>query len=428
MLHLAQQRLSGTIARSLHFPVSHRSATHGHATVTSRTLVVAGSRRGCRQRGLVSLWTGSHHNKTSQRGLATLLTGSHKTTTNKSIWHRPIGPLAWKTAAGLTLLGIAQYQLGEGKNIFEHKFTTTKKPEDLSDFYGTEDFMEIFCVFPFIVNFMMRGAEFDDEGTIHARGLLGSGELEVSIDFTEQESDAMGDGQHDTVAWFNKREHFQDTTKLFGGLKLWEMTQNFGYHRLDNGTCEVYHNGEYFKGLFPIRLILQLHASYVIWATKRFINSEAFGSEDEEIETEVIRQNIPAFAFKEFLTGLTRSVQKVKNETSQANVEKHNELDATLRRLTTLRKQMETSDAPIIRKLRTERRSTGLLTKHRTTTTTRVHLEVEDKETRDTLRRALEQIGQNEGASARPVQEIRRLTRRVTTMSMDKPLNDNQSK
>jgi len=348
-----------------------------------------------------------------QRSLATLAF-PQKLWMGRRNHHR----LAWKTAAGLAMLGAAQYSFGEGTNVFEHKFTTTKKPEDLSDFYGTEDFMEIFSIFPFVVHLMMRGAEFDDEGTIHTHGLLGSGELEVSIDFSEEEIDTTGDGKPDTIAWFNKREHFEDSSKLLGGMKLWEMTQNFGYHRLDNGTCEVYHHGEYFKGLFPVRLIFQLHAKYVIWATERFINSDAFGSEDEEVEAEVIRQNIPAFAFKEFLTGLTRSVEKAKSETPLADVEKRKELDTTLQRLSTLRRDMESNkSAAPIRRIRTEVRSTsGVLNKHHTT---RIHVEVEDKEARDTLRRAMEQISQQEGGSARPVQEIRRLTRRVTTMSME---------
>ena len=45
-------------------------------------------------------------------------------------------------AAGVGL-GAGQYYLGNGDNIFEHKFVTTKKSEDLADFYGTEDFMEV---------------------------------------------------------------------------------------------------------------------------------------------------------------------------------------------------------------------------------------------------------------------------------------------
>lgn len=96
---------------------------------------------------------------------------------------------------------------------------------------------------------MMRGAEFDEDGTIHARGLLGKSDLEVSIDFDEQQIDTTNDGEPDTVTWFNKRERFVDTSKVLG-FKLWEMTVNFGFHQLNDGTdtCEVYHNIEHFSG------------------------------------------------------------------------------------------------------------------------------------------------------------------------------------
>jgi hypothetical protein len=102
-------------------------------------------------------------------------------------------------------LGLAQYAWGEGENFFEHTFVTPKSPQDLAgtmvlvcrsfprqhnetrrltrsfnctylllitDFYGTEDFMEVFCIFPFVQQIMMRQAEFDDEGNISAFGLL----------------------------------------------------------------------------------------------------------------------------------------------------------------------------------------------------------------------------------------------------------------
>ena len=38
---------------------------------------------------------------------------------------------------------------------------------DLAEFYGNEDFMEIFCVLPFMVDFMMRSGTFDDNGHVH---------------------------------------------------------------------------------------------------------------------------------------------------------------------------------------------------------------------------------------------------------------------
>ena len=107
---------------------------------------------------------------------------------------------------GLTM-GTAQLYLGSAQDFFDEKFVTYKNSEDLADLYGSEDLMEIFCVLPFMVNFMMRGAEFDEEGTMHAWGLLGPGELEISINFEEEEIDTTGDGQPDTLAWFNKKEH-----------------------------------------------------------------------------------------------------------------------------------------------------------------------------------------------------------------------------
>ena len=131
----------------------------------------------------------------------------------------------WKRLVNFGLaMGALQYAFGEADDFFEHKFVTRKKPEDLADFYGSEDFMEIFSVFPFMVHLMMRNAEFDDDGTIHAWGLMGPGEMEVSVEFQEQEIDTDGDGEPDTLSWFNKKESFQDFAPDFlGGFKLWEM-------------------------------------------------------------------------------------------------------------------------------------------------------------------------------------------------------------
>ena len=107
-----------------------------------------------------------------------------------------------------------------------------------------------------------------------------------------EEVDTTGDGEPDTLAWFNKREHFHDTAPSFlGGFTLWEMAQNFGYHLKDDGTCEVYHHGEKFQGFFLIRLIFQIHSRYVIWATEKHVNGEAFGSEDMDDEREEQRQD-----------------------------------------------------------------------------------------------------------------------------------------
>jgi len=305
---------------------------------------------------------------------------------------------------GLGLVG-AQYYLGSATDYFDEKFVTTKKPEDLADFYGTEDFMEIFCVFPFMVKLMMRGAEFDDDGTIHAWGLLGPGELEISIDFDEEERDTNGDGEPDTLTWFNKKEHFSDVAPSFlGGFTLWEMTHNFGFHRYDDGTSVVYHHGESFRGFFLMRLIFQLHAKYVIWATEKYINSDEFGSEDCDESLEEQRHNIPLHVFKGFLAGLTRDVERTKLDRI-SDAKKQEELEETLVQLSKISSDMDEKklNLPRLQTLRSAK-----------TNVTRVNLMIDDQETKDTIKAAMKQIGSSSGQRDGPSSEIRELVRRTT--------------
>lgn len=157
--------------------------------------------------------------------------------------------------------------------------------------------MEIFSVFPFVVEFMMRGGYFDDRGHVITYGFPGP--LEVSMDFQEKEV-------NDKVVWFNKRERFQDRSF---GITWWEITQNFGFNKRKDGTCEIYHHGENFQGPFFIRLIFDLHSRYVIWATERHVNSVAFGNEDLEEEKIVQQKNVLNHVFKHYLQSLAKDVQ-----------------------------------------------------------------------------------------------------------------------
>lgn len=294
----------------------------------------------------------------------------------------------------------AQHHLGKKNDFFEHKFITTKKPEDLADFYGTEAFMEVFCVLPFMAQFMMRSGEFDEEGKVHTWGLTGPGELEVSIDFDEREEDTTGDGVPDTIAYFNKRESFKDVTP-FGGFTLWEMTQNFGYNRLDDGTCEVYHHGEHFEGLFPIRFLFQLHSQYVIWATKRYVNSAAFGSEDLDDDAEVIRQNVPLHVFKEFLEGLTREVEKARDE-QEPQSKSAQEHEETIKQLQTISSKNYGTTLPHFRTIR--RRSTNL---------TKLQLVVDDEETQKAIKSAMAQVGDAKGTRNEAVAALDQLKKKA---------------
>lgn len=326
---------------------------------------------------------------------------------------------------GLALgLGAAQFALGDTTDFFEHQFVVkNKKSEDLADFYGSEDLMQIFSVFPFMADLMMRGAEFDDEGNIHARGLMGTGAMEVSIDFSEGEIDTTGDGEPDTIGWFNKREHFQDVAPTFlGGFTLWQMTQNFGYHRLSDGTCVVYHQGERFRGFFPVRLLFQLHAKYVIWATERYINSDAFGSEDLQEEAEEIRQNVPLHVFNDFINGLTKEVEKAQKLTHKDSV-RHKELEVTIQRLKTVAEMDHSQETtlPRLHTLRTRKSHVG-----------RVELILDDPETKDTIRTAMKQLGEVKGKRPQPVKEVHHLHRRTTMSAMklkdlDLKINDDDN-
>jgi len=295
-------------------------------------------------------------------------------------------------------LGAAQYYLGSSESFFEHSFLTNAKPEDLADFYGTEDFMQVFCGHEILANFMMRTAEFDDSGNIHAWGLLGPGELEISIDFDELE-------ENDKLTWFNKKESFQDVAPNFlGAFTIWKMTQNFGFHLKDDGKCEVYHHGENFSGFFPIRLLFQLHSHYVIWATEKYINSAEFGMEDRDDDREVQRQNIPLHVFKQFLESLTHELERSKDKGSP---QMKTEMEVTLQRLKTINRDGN-DKFPLPRLYTLRSRKTNV--KH-------AHLIIDDKETKDAIQTAMEQIGRSNGSRHGPVAEFGKLARHTTISS-----------
>eukprot|EP00563_Minutocellus_polymorphus_P020267 CAMPEP_0197717312 /NCGR_PEP_ID=MMETSP1434-20131217/1896_1 /TAXON_ID=265543 /ORGANISM="Minutocellus polymorphus, Strain CCMP3303" /LENGTH=381 /DNA_ID=CAMNT_0043301827 /DNA_START=80 /DNA_END=1225 /DNA_ORIENTATION=+ len=305
-----------------------------------------------------------------------------------------------KYAAAIAGVATAQYFLGDQEEFFDYRFTTDKKPEDLADFYGTEAFMDIFCVFPFMAKFMLRSGTFDEKGHVHTYGLGGPGNLEVSIDFEEVEEDTCGDGLPDTIAWFNKRETFEDKSPLLGGMTLWHMTQNFGYHRLHSGQCEVYHNGEQFKGIFPIRLLFQAHAAYTFWATKRFVNGDEFGTEDLEDEAEIIRQNIPFSALKDFTNRLTSDLETLKKTSHD---ESSGQYDDTISKLKTISNDERKSNVAHFTKMR--RRNSSLV---------HMKLTVEDEETQQAIGKALNHISEAKGEKDAALVAVSNLQKHIT--------------
>jgi len=155
---------------------------------------------------------------------------------------------------------------------------------------------------------------------------------------------------------------------------------------------------------FLMRLIFQLHAKYVIWATEKYINSDEFGSEDCDESLEEQRQNIPLHAFKGFLAGLTRDVERTKLDRT-SDTKKQHELDETLVQLSKISADMEEKklNLPRLHTLRSAK-----------TSVTRVHLMIDDQQTKDTIKAAMTQIGSSSGQRDGPASEIRELVRRTT--------------
>ena len=97
------------------------------------------------------------------------------------------------------------------------------------------------------------------------------------------------------VNYFNKAERFHDFQDLpvIGRVTLWDMVNDFGYTRTDDGTVEVYHKGTHWYGPWPMRLFFAIHGKYAIWATEKYVNSPHFGDSDKLEEAAAVRHFVP---------------------------------------------------------------------------------------------------------------------------------------
>jgi len=207
-----------------------------------------------------------------------------------------------KVSAGFVAGAIAGMPMMSGEDFFEHRFVTNKQPDDIVDFYSTEDFLQILGIFKIAIHFVLAGVEWDldKENTMKVHNAM-----EISFELQEREEETE-DGET-VVAWFQKKERFKNFIP-FTPFLMWDQTQCYGYNRREDGTCEVFHRGENFYGPLPVRLLVQLHARYVIWATEKHINSPAFGSGDLEVQ-EHQRSNVPMHVFQDFLKRLQLAQQ-----------------------------------------------------------------------------------------------------------------------
>mmetsp|Transcript_6890 Transcript_6890/g.15609 ORF Transcript_6890/g.15609 Transcript_6890/m.15609 type:complete len:526 (+) Transcript_6890:107-1684(+) len=210
----------------------------------------------------------------------------------------------WKPiVSGLVgVTGLLHAIYGKEDNFYDHRFIAEVDPDDLADFYGSENFMDLYCILPFMGTLMMRGSYFDDEGTVHSQGLP-FGELLISMVFSDSDED--GDGS-EHGKWFNKRERFKN--EYFGGsMTMWDMVTNFGFETLPDGRVMVYHHGEYFNGYLPplsliMSFVFRFHSKFVIKTTEHHIKYYAFRNDtdiDEKMEHES-RDAMPIFWLKNY--------------------------------------------------------------------------------------------------------------------------------
>lgn len=269
---------------------------------------------------------------------------------------------------------------GSQEDFFDYRFITNKDPDALADFYGTEDFMQMYCVFPFMEEMMMRGSHFDDEGVVHTYGI--SGNMLVAMEFADDEDE---DGN---TVFFNKRERFTDKAPWGVGM-WWDMVMNFGFNQRPDGTCEVYHHGEHFMGPWPVRLLFQMHALYLIWAADRHINSEAFGNDDKLEEREEMRRNIPAHVFAEFM-GQLESNLKAKMEKDSLTAEKRQAVEKVLEDIKKARLQRHVTRVDI-------KQLKGHDSEHKVSMTpAQLQLIIENQEVRETVKAGMQLLQKSE--------------------------------
>jgi len=223
--------------------------------------------------------------------------------------------------AGVGALGLQAY-FGHVNNFIERKFTTTKDADALVEFYQSEDLLKIIAFDEHVFKIMLSGTRFEDveEGeTLRGKALDGKTTVssipvmpqEVMFTLTEEEIDTTGDGETDTVGAFTKVERFTAFVPILYqlGIKvlIFDTTWEYGFHRQSDGTLEVCHRGLEFIGPWPALPIMMWHqGSYAVWAVKKHVNSDFFGSDEDEAWEQKEKQlaNLPLDALHQFIHDL----------------------------------------------------------------------------------------------------------------------------
>lgn len=278
-------------------------------SVTSTATGTATTLRGATRRTFAEGSTKSRRSSSSGSTTGSSSSSSSSWIAQKAPWLEPIGNTAknyWKELLGGIVIGtgVLQSLYGKENDFYDRRFVLDCDPDLLADFYGSENFMDLYSVLPIMGALMMRGGYFDDEGTVHTQGLP-FGEMLVSMVFSDSDDDENGSGDDD-AKWFNKRERFKNEC-LDGKFIMWDMITNFGFESLPDGRVMVYHHGEYFYGYLPpvslvVGLIFRIHSWFVIKTTEHHLRYYAFKNDtdvDEKMEHES-RDAMPIFWLKNY--------------------------------------------------------------------------------------------------------------------------------
>lgn len=305
-----------------------------------------------------------------------------------------------KASAGFVAGAVTFMPMLTGEDFFEHKFVvnSSKKADDIIDFYSTEDFLQILGIFPFAIHFVISGVQWDTEKentmTVHNA-------MEISFTLEEREEETASGEK--VVAFFQKRERFKNFIP-FTRFLMWDQVQCYGYNRREDGTIEIFHRGENFYGPFPVRVLVQLHAYYVIWATQKHINSPAFGVagiEDQEHQ----RSNIPVHALKDFVRRL-QLAQQVAIESSKLVAGTSTEdAEKTLKKLQRLRESPTMAYVNTVKKAHLNRRPTSL--------------EIHDPEAQEAIDSAMQSLSRTKEGQAAAAAAVEQLM--VSTVQASEP-------
>merc|ERR1719401_2239416 len=227
-------------------------------------------------------------------------------------------------------LWLVQCGFGNAEHWFDQRFVTTKDPDALAEFYQAEDLLRIIAVIPPMFSFFMNKVVPDESTQTEETCLLNTEEtkfnvrllgMEVSFQILEEELE-LEDGET-VLKSFCRYERFVDWVPLLADMgikiKLWDQTWRYGFERLEDGTYEVYHKCEDFKGPFPIRWIVFLHQTYVTWGCEKVINGDAFGTEDLDALDEELAC-VPLSEIKKFL-GLVKAAKEEEIEAMKSEEE-----------------------------------------------------------------------------------------------------------